>query len=126
MDDKFTDLFSDYNPDMAPDSQFMQRLERNLRAVESAKSQLIGMRRKNRLAVIIAAVTGFICGILSTLCFPYLLELFAGSMSMIPADCGYVLAWVVVAAIVGIMTFAAYDITLVVTKKSLQPIRIEG
>ncbi len=126
MEDKFSALFSDYNPDLSPDSQFMERLERNLRAVESVKSQIAGMRRKNRLAVIVAAVTGFVCGILSTLCFPYLSELFVGSLSMIPADCGSMMAWGVIAVMVGVMTFAAYDITLIATKKPLQPVHIGG
>ena len=68
-DDKLKELFSEYNPQMVSDSSFMRRLDRNLEAVEMVKARNEALRRRNRVAVMIAAACGCLSGILlSVLC----------------------------------------------------------
>lgn len=129
-ENKLSDLFADYNPDLSPDRLFMSRLEQNLEAVELVKEQLEKVRSKNRLAIIVAAITGFIAGILSVLCYPVLRD---ALVSIVPSGdraasvlsvYGDMLPWVIIAIIVFAMTYVAYDITLTIAKQSLQPIRL--
>ena len=82
-ENEFSDLFASYNPELSSDKLFMLRLQANLRAVSLVKEQVHVMRRKNRLAVIVAAITGFLCGILFAIYYPafftLLKSLFAAS-----------------------------------------------
>lgn len=123
-DDKLTSLFATFNPRLSSDDKFMERLERNLQTVELVKLQTEKMQRKNRLALIVAAVAGFIAGIISTLCYPYL-DAWINSMasSGITAArllCAYdnALLWAMLSVITALLTYSAYDITLTIAIKS--------
>lgn len=129
-DNKLYDLFADYDPDLSSDSLFMSRLEQNLEAVELVKEQLKKSRSKNRFAIIVAAITGFVAGILSVLYYPALRDaLFTIAPSgdkaaSVLSAYGDMLPWGIVTLIVFAMTYGAYDITLTIAKRSLKPIRL--
>lgn len=124
-ENEFSDLFASYNPELSSDKLFMLRLQTNLRAVSLVKEQVHVMRRKNRLAVIVAAITGFLCGILFAIYYPafftLLKSLFAASTvtAKIFADYGNVAAWGIICCVTGIAAYSAYDIALLATKKNL-------
>lgn len=73
MDEKqLQQLFRDAEPPIATDADFMHRLERNLNAVESVRTQRRTERARTRTAVVVAALVGFCTGVLLTLSLPYL------------------------------------------------------
>lgn len=122
-EDKLHRLFDQYNPTLSADCDFMKRLEHNLEAVELVKQRVELMHRKNRMAVIVAAITGFVFGLLSTFCYPYLtvwlnsLTFEAADMARFVADYGNVAVWGIISLMVGVVTYCAYDITLIATRK---------
>ncbi len=131
-ENEFSDLFASYNPELSSDKLFMLRLQANLRAVSLVKEQVHVMRRKNRLAVIVAAITGFLCGILFAIYYPafftLLKSLFAASTvtAKIFADYGNVAAWGIICCVTGIAAYSAYDIALLATKKNLTAMGLYG
>ncbi|MDE5658950.1 MAG: hypothetical protein K2I25_07975 [Muribaculaceae bacterium] len=122
--DKISSLFGNYEPELTSDALFMERFERNLRAVELVKGKVGEMRKRNRLAVAVAALTGFVAGIICTLCYPLLLETIgnlaeAGTAAAAHiADYGSFYIWTLICIVTGILTYTAYDITMIATKKS--------
>ncbi len=71
-EDKIKDLFRGYNPELSSDSIFMSRLQRNMKGVELLKQQTAAARCRNKTAVLVASILGFIVGILLTLLIPHL------------------------------------------------------
>ena len=80
-DDKIKDLFAGFQPIEPDDSRFMDSLLRSIHAVEMVKADNRAMRRRNRLAVILAAVAGFITGAVSMAFMPTLEAMFAAGIS---------------------------------------------
>ncbi len=68
-DDKIKKLFSDFEPEISSDFQFMTKLQRNMDAVEIVRQHTSAQRKRGRTAVLIAAVAGFISGIIFTSLF---------------------------------------------------------
>lgn len=68
-DDKIKSLFADFNPELSSDTQFMARLQRTIEAVEFMKQQNAIFHKRNKTAVVVAALAGFIVGVLTTLIF---------------------------------------------------------
>lgn len=122
-EDKLYRLFAEYEQELSPDDKFMHRLEQNLQAVELVKQRVEQMQRKNRLAIAVATITGFVLGVLSTFCYPYLtaclngLTVGAADLARFVADYGSVAVWGFLALVVGVATYCAYDITLIATRK---------
>lgn len=123
-DDKIKQLFAAYEPELTSDNQFMERLQRKMQAVELIKEKTAEIRRKNRWAVKIAALTGFITGATFTLCFPYLSELLvniaaaSSVMASYAASYGDITIWIAIALATSTLSFTAYDLTLFATSKS--------
>ncbi|MDE6198632.1 MAG: hypothetical protein K2G06_02155 [Muribaculaceae bacterium] len=117
-EDKYTSLFDNFNPDMSPDSLFIHCLEQNLQAVEIVKKHTVEMQRRNRKAIIIAAITGFIVGLLSSFCYPFLLKtinsiaISGTAFATHISDYGSVYIWTLICLLTGILTYSAYDLTL--------------
>lgn len=119
-DEKLTALFAAYRPELpTTDAQFMERLQRNIEGVERVRRYVQAQRRKNRLALIVAAAAGFVAGVAATLCFPYLLAAFGGWFAG-----GYDVAatWSVLGLGALVLTFSAYDIALAATRKFDAPL----
>lgn len=132
MEERLYDIFATYNPEMSSDEFFMHRLERNLEAVELVKSQLEHRRRMSRVAVVAAAITGFITGILATMCYPYLSQQIAEAaktdtvMSSLITDYGSVIIWSAIALTTAVLSYTAYDITQLLVQKTPQPVSIHS
>ncbi len=69
-DDKLRNLFNDFQPELSSSSQFMTKLQKNMEMVEILKQHDIALKKRNKLAVVIAAVSGFVMGVILTLLFP--------------------------------------------------------
>lgn len=117
-DDKFKALFAGYNPDMQSDDEFMERLHRNLNAIESVKKNVKEAHRRNLLAVIAAAITGFVSGIVLTLCYPYISEYTNDLVSLNPTlallQPGYIhiTPFIIICLATTVLSYSAYDLTL--------------
>ncbi|MDE5785941.1 MAG: hypothetical protein K2H98_05350 [Duncaniella sp.] len=122
-EEKFNALFSDFNPEMKSDGLFMSRLENKLTTLDPVKSQLECVHRRNRIAVSVAAITGFIFGIIVAIFYPYITGFISEielSSTILPAWLGdYVttLTWSVIGIIGMILMFSAYDIARLVTRR---------
>lgn len=96
-------LFADYRPDLTSDFVFMQRLERNLDAVEIVRERNEATRRRGRRALVAAALAGFVVGALLTLAVPYMTKavndlLSSTVLESLPARTGYLASWLIAAA----------------------------
>lgn len=116
-DDKLKELLSGFNPSLSPDDRFMERLERNINAVESVRQQSEELRKKNKIAVAVAACSGFIAGVLLTLLLPeiwvitkYLsLPILNDGAVMVDPS---ILGWLLTAGVSGVIAYNAYELTL--------------
>lgn len=116
QDADLTALFEAYNPPLASDSLFLQRLQNNLKAVEIVKSHTEIIRHKNRRAGVIASVTGFIIGVICTLSYDTILEFF---YNISPEICNYlpltdmltnILSAIAIGALILSVTYFTFDI----------------
>ena len=73
-DDKIKSLFSNFEPELSSDFQFMSKLQQNLNSVELIKRHTAEMRSVNKKAVAVAAIAGFIVGFLFSLTLPFLTD----------------------------------------------------
>ncbi|MDE6581041.1 MAG: hypothetical protein K2K47_00740 [Duncaniella sp.] len=122
-EDKFNALFGDFNPEMKSDNLFMSRLENKLATLEPVKSQIEKAHRSNRLAVIVAAVTGFIFGVIVAVCYPFIISFISeisSTSASLPSWIGEYatsITWGTVGIIGIILIMTAYDITLLATRR---------
>lgn len=116
-DDKLRSLFADFQPELSSDRQFMSCLERNMESVEIVKRRMAEMRARNRRAIAVAAVVGFVVGFVFSLALPYLSGLVADwqltlpeeSVMSVAADYFAVIAWGVTGATAVIAAINTYD-----------------
>lgn len=80
-DDKIKDLFAEFQPVEPDDGRFMESLLRSIDAVEMVKAEHRAVRKRNTLAVILAAADGFITGAVSMAFMPTLEAMFAAGIS---------------------------------------------
>ena len=130
-DDKLKDLFSNFDPKLSSSMDFMTRLQRNMEAVEAVRQYNLAQKRRNRLAVAIAALSGFAMGVILTLLFP----LIGSWVSTISLAIPYihatsltidssVVGWIIMATVCVITALNAYEIALVrLSPKSAHDIR---
>lgn len=71
-DERLKEIFSGYDPKLSSSVDFMERLDRNLKAVELIHRENESVMKRNRIAVVLASLAGFITGVIFTLLFPYL------------------------------------------------------
>lgn len=116
-DDKLRSLFADFQPELSSDRQFMSCLMQNMESVEIVKRRMAEMRARNRRAIAVAAVVGFVVGFLFSLALPYLSGLVAEwqltvpeeSVMSVAADYFAVIAWGVTGATAVIAAINTYD-----------------
>lgn len=117
-DDKIKDLFQCFQPELLSDSQFISKLVRNMDAVEIVKQQATIMRKRNRIAVVVAAFSGFVMGVILTLLFPLIgdaVTTFDFSIASYMLDLRIdwrVAGWFVTAVVCVLTAINAYEITL--------------
>ncbi len=116
-EDKLKSLFAEFRPELPSDRRFMNRLERNMESVEIVKRRMAETRARNRRAVTVAAVVGFVVGFLFSLTLPYLngvvygwqLTLPEESFTSVLADWFAVISWVVIGAVAVTAAINTYD-----------------
>lgn len=116
-EDKLKSLFAEFRPELSSDRQFMSCLERNMESVEIVKRRMAEMRARNRRAIAVAAVVGFVVGFVFSLALPYLSGLVADwqltlpeeSVMSVAADYFAVIAWGVTGATAVIAAINTYD-----------------
>ena len=118
-DDKIKDLFKEFDPELSSSFQFMTKLKRNMEAVEIVRQYNASVKRRNKLAVAIAATCGFAMGVLTTWLLPFITGWLAslnftvslhkaGDMTL---DFGY-LGWLLIAGVSVMTALSAYEIML--------------
>ncbi|MDE6554019.1 MAG: hypothetical protein K2K98_13835 [Muribaculaceae bacterium] len=125
-EDKIKDIFSSYDPELTSSLEFMERLERNLDAVELIHRENAAVMKRNRIAVAVAACTGFFSGILFSLLLPYLMDMIQSLIATFPGmtahniNPGYTqaLSWILIGAASVFIAVNAYDITLALKPSS--------
>lgn len=118
-DDKIREIFESYRPALRPSVEFMAELDRRMRAVESVKREVAAMRRRHRMAVVVAALSGFLAGVVATLLFPIVGEWVASYDVQLPSTwlpqvelvCD-IAKWVIAATACVIAAYNAYGFTL--------------
>ena len=124
-DDKLKNIFSEYNPDLQSDDMFMERLHRNLKAIESVRQNTRELRRHNRLAVVAAAITGFVAGVILTVSFPYIsayidrLSMPGSAYALLRPEFIQVFAYAIIGLAATALSYTAYDLTLIAIRKKL-------
>lgn len=119
-EEKLKDLFKRYDPDISSSMAFMERLERNLNAVELIHQENNAVLKRNRMAVAIASAAGFITGVIFTLLFPYINTLVQTLMSAILTafrlpDAIYgihVISWLLIGGVSVFVALNTYTLTL--------------
>ncbi|MBD5262119.1 MAG: hypothetical protein HDS38_08330 [Bacteroides sp.] len=129
-EERIKDLFKDYAPDLSSSMDFMQRLERNLDAVELIHRENAAVMKRNRLAVAIASCAGFLTGVIFTLLFPYINSLIQSLSESIQASCNIpyslngmqLIAWLAVGAASVFVALNTYSLTnLLLSNKHTAP-----
>lgn len=118
-EDKLKDLFSDFEPELSASTDFMDRLQRNMDAVEIVRQYSLAQKKRNRLAVVIAALSGFVAGVILTLLYPLIGSCISTFNIAIPhvnitsltIDYSYA-GWLLIAAVCVITALNAYEIAL--------------
>lgn len=116
-DDKIKALFNDFQPELSSSVAFMAKLQKNMETVEILKQHTFAVKKRNKIAVAIAALSGFAMGVILTLLFPLITSwalTFSLSLphiyfSSITINYSFV-AWIVMAAVCIITALNAYEI----------------
>jgi len=118
-EDKIKDLFNNFDPELSSSSQFINKLKMNMEAVEIVKRHNLAMKKRNRLAVIIAAACGFIMGVILTLLYQSVgdwISTFSISIPHTEIDSVMIdyqlIAWIIMAVVSCITAINAYEIAL--------------
>lgn len=123
-DDKLKSLFSNFEPDMSSDFQFMNKLQKSLNSVEIIRQHTAEVRTRSKKAVAIAAVVGFIVGFLFSLSLPYLNEAVSNWQLTLPhesilnslANNFTTIAWLIIGGTSVIAALNSYEISLSLLK----------
>lgn len=127
-DDKLKSLFAAFEPELPSDGAFMTKLRQNLTTVDIVKQNIADTRTKNKKAMAIGIVAGFIVGFLFSLLLPYLnitisswqLTLPSESFMRIFVDNFAAIAWIVIGTTSVLAALNTYEVSLSLlnTKKS--------
>lgn len=110
--DEFDKLFSDFNPELKDD--FMSKLTDRLDAVEMVKEVNDKRLRVERRSALIAAVAGFIAGVIMTLLYSKIASAVSSigfnrfELSAVVVQC---VTWIIIATTAVFVGLAAYDLT---------------
>lgn len=129
MEDKdIQQLFQAYQPKLSSEREFMSTVTASMRKVEFLKRQQEAVRRQNRIAVAVAAVTGFVAGVVFMLLMPYIsafIDSVAGEFFSVfrilgeAADPVPVLSWVIVGMTTVLLSISSYHVALSIQETSI-------
>ncbi len=123
-DDKLKSLFSNFEPELSSDFQFLNKLQRNLNSVEIIKRHAAEVRSRNKKAVAIAAFVGFIVGFLFSLSLPYLSNAVSDWQLTLPdesmintfANNFTMIAWLVIGSTSVLAAINTYEVSISLLK----------
>lgn len=122
-EDMLKDMFAAYRPTLSSDREFMRRLELRMQTIESVNARYNAFRRRQVVAVCVAAVAGFVSGVLFMLFLPALEGWFAALMRGVgPLPFGYeyldptLPIWICAAAVSSLAAYGSYGLTLACSK----------
>ena len=123
-DEKLKYLFSNFEPELSSDLQFMNKLQRNLNSVEIIKRHAAEVRSRSKKAMAIAAFVGFIVGLLFSLSLPYLSEAVTDWQLTLPresmlntlANNFSTIAWLIIGSTSALTALNSYEISLSLLK----------
>jgi len=116
-ENKLKALFAEFNPDMQSDDLFMERLQRNLNAIESVKKSVSEAKKRNKLAVLAAAITGFVSGVALSLCYQYIsdftneLLVSNSTLALLHPDNIHIIPFTIICLATTVLSYSAYDLT---------------
>lgn len=118
-DDKIRDLFRTFQPELTSERGFLSRLEDKMKAIDMVKRQIADMRRRNRIAVAVAAVSGFVVGVVLTLLMPMILD-WSTTVNLSVPRLGipevnvdmHVVCWTLMAAVCVLTVYGSYELTV--------------
>lgn len=124
-DDKLKSLFSDFEPALSSDAQFVSRLRQNMNSVELIRRHTAEVRSRNKKAVAIAAVMGFVIGFLFSLLLPYLSDAVSDWQLTLPdesimntvATNFYLIAWMVIGCTSVLAALNTYEVSVSLLKR---------
>ncbi len=119
-EDKIKEIFSKFEPPLSGESQFLNRLEENMRSVELVREHSARVRSMNRKAVLIGVAVGFICGFLFSLALPAIGESMMKLRQTVAAGSflGFIshnylpMIWAMIAAVAGFIALNAFELSL--------------
>lgn len=126
MEDEYKDitrLLSNFDPELPSDYEFMHKLQQRLDVAEMVRAEQSAMTRRNRMAICIAALSGFVMGTVLTLLYPLLWEWLpsTGTTTVIAglsADTCYRYAlWGITALLSVVTAYNSYELTVSPRKK---------
>lgn len=123
-EEKLKSIFASFAPELSPDTQFMSRLKRNLESVELVKRHAEQLHKSNRRAIAVAALAGFIFGIIAALSYPTLIQILQHLPSAEMGDTaaallttyGTTLTLGTLCLLGTLLTYTAYDLTRSIQK----------
>lgn len=128
QDDKFKDIFNNFEPELSSDMSFMNKLQRNLDSVEIIKQHNAEVKAANRKAVVIAAFVGFVIGFLLSRALPYVDNFMVNIQANLAtspfirtlADNYLIAAWFVIACSSLLITLNTYEAAIHLLKPKHQ------
>ena len=120
-EERLADLFQEYDPCVSSSLDFMERLKRNLNAIEFIHQEKAAARKRTRVAVALAAAAGFMTGVFFTLIFPYIKSLVQSMMTefrlpeTLSSEYAITISWLLIGGISVIVALNAYTISLSLT-----------
>lgn len=116
-DEKIKELFSNFQPELSPSYKFMNNLQKKMEMMDELQRYSAILRRRNRVAVVVAALSGFVSGVITTLLLPLIVSWFSTlslphlQISGMMID-GSILGWIAIAGTSVITALSVYDLAM--------------
>jgi hypothetical protein len=119
-EDRLKNLFNNFNPELSPDKLFMDKLQENLDLVEIIRQHNVDLKTQNIKACIIAALVGFIVGILFSFALPYIETsinnlqsmLKIGTLLWLITNNYLIITWLAIGAVSTFIAINTYEIAI--------------
>ena len=134
-EERLKDIFNDYDPELSSSRNFIERLERNLNAVELIHKENAKATRRNKAAVMIASIAGFLTGFIFSHILPYIEKTLAELINPTHtymllshlenvADFPQVLSWMIIGGVSVFASVGTYN--MIISHQPLTSGRREG
>lgn len=117
-DDKLKDIFRNFQPELSSDNKFLDRLQKNMEVLEIVKRDASAARRRNVISLAVAALSGFVAGVIVTLLFPLISSRITETSFSIPLPGiteimlnQQITGWILAAILSTFIAFNAYELT---------------